>query len=121
MNNIYGGILIACAILITGAIKYKDTISAELLKVYGKIKAEKIIVDFFFKLFEENRYISLDDAILKFENAEENNLEDFAKSKNRKAEGYRDSYVDLYYKAKEKYYEKNKIRINGITFNHFFN
>ena len=120
MNNIYGGLLIAGAIVVASVIKYKDEINGEIQKIYGNIKAKKITVDFFLELHEKNRYITLDEAILKFENSNENSLEEFAKTKNRTAEGYREAYSDMYYKAKEKYYKKNKVRNSGISFNNFF-
>ena len=66
MNNIYGGLLIAGAIIVASVIKYKDEINGEIQKIYGNIKAKKITVDFFLELHEKNRYITLDEAILKF-------------------------------------------------------
>ena len=55
-------------------------------------------------LLKQNANVTLDQAILSFENAGteyHNNLEEFAKSKTRTPEMYRASYETLFIAAKE--------------------
>lgn len=60
-------------------------------KLYQK-KSEQIVFDFFTNEKKINPDISLDELILKFENSNISNLNEFAKSKDRDAESYRNVY-----------------------------
>ena len=92
--------------LIGGIIyKYSDQIKIELLKLKSKKKAYEITINFFLEEICKNPNISLDEAILRFENAYDtyNNLHDFAVSKKRDANSYRKAYSQLFIEAKRKY------------------
>ena len=65
------------------------------VKKYDKINLnENFTIQQFYDFLQENPYITLDTAILKFENADKifQNLEQFAKTKMRKAKSYRKSF-----------------------------
>jgi zona occludens toxin (predicted ATPase) len=66
----------------------------EAWKLTGYKIDEKELTRLSFQMFKrENRLISLDEAILKFEKAEPNtSLNEFAEKKNRTAENYRKTY-----------------------------
>ena len=98
-----------CIILglgITSSLIYthSDIIKAEILKQEGVMRAEHLTINFFSNLLDKDSNISLDDAILKFENKldEFNNLKDFAESKQRTVENYRKAYSYLFKRAKLK-------------------
>jgi hypothetical protein len=116
MNNLYGSIFLA-GIIAASIYKYSDNIKCEISKMNGKNKAKRIAIDFFKTLLKENQYTTIDEAILKFENSKLDNLEDFALSKNRRAEDYRDAYIYMFKKAKEEVYPQ---KINGFSFNNIF-
>ena len=82
-----------------------DLIKVEIMKRQSILKAESVTIDFFYNLINQNNNITLDEAILKFENKYDDfkNLEDFATSKQRSAEGYRKAYSKLFKRAKLKY------------------
>tara|TARA_B100000768_G_scaffold150239_1_gene144897 strand:- start:459 stop:803 length:345 start_codon:yes stop_codon:yes gene_type:complete len=90
-----------------------EKIKIEYLKQKGIFQVENLTINFFVNLLKKDKNISLDKAILLFENANSKyvNLEDFAKSKHRTLQNYRDAYYKLFEKAKI----KNKL------FNEFFN
>tara|TARA_B110000977_G_scaffold93428_1_gene123653 strand:+ start:5080 stop:5424 length:345 start_codon:yes stop_codon:yes gene_type:complete len=90
-----------------------EKIKIEYLKQKGIFQAENVTINFFVNLLKKDKHISLDKSILLFENVNSQyiNLEDFAKSKHRTVENYRDAYYKLFEKAKI----KNKL------FNEFFN
>ena len=77
---------------------------AKKLKAVGDKMAREIVVSHFKVLLRENANVTLDQAILSFENAGiefENDLAAFAKSKTRTPEMYRASYETLFIAAKE--------------------
>ena len=82
---------------------------AKELKAVGDKMARDIVISHFKTLFRENKNVTLDQAILSFENAgtEFDNLADFAKSKTRTPEMYRASYEQLFIAAKEKPFDNN--------------
>lgn len=64
-------------------------------------KTNELLINAFAEMILENENISLDEAILNFENAEAGNtLENFAKSKMRNADSYRNSYEPYFNEAK---------------------
>ena len=82
-------------------LNYIDDISTyfemEYLKRKSKRQAREITIEFFANLRHRNPDITLDEAILRFENGDEfDNLEDFATSKNRTANSYRDAYLNMF-------------------------
>ena len=69
----------------------------EYLKRKSQRQAREITIEFFANLRHRNPNITLDEAILRFENGEEfYNLEDFAISKNRTVESYREAYLTMF-------------------------
>lgn len=103
MNNYLIGIFIAG--LVGGTIyKYHEIIKINYFKYQTNILAKKITINYFSKLIKENKDITLEEAILKFENANNfDNLEDFAKLKSRTVDNYIEAYKNLFMKAKKKY------------------
>ena len=92
-----------CVTLISGLIYVKyDEIKIKVMTKYSNIKARQITIDFFESLLEKNPDITLDQAILKFEdvNNEFNSLEEYSKKRHRSVEIYRESYYKLFDKAK---------------------
>tara|TARA_B100002019_G_C20861982_1_gene399762 strand:+ start:235 stop:555 length:321 start_codon:yes stop_codon:yes gene_type:complete len=67
----------------------------------GKQAANEITIEFFRNLLKRNESITLDEAILKFEDVYNkfDNLEEFAKSKLRNTQKYRDAYSHLFIEA----------------------
>ena len=67
-NNLIG---IAIAGIVGGLLfRYHDLIKIEYMKYKTNLLAEKITIDYFCKLIKKNKNITLDEAILKFENAD---------------------------------------------------
>lgn len=64
-------------------------------------QANRIIIDFFINLLNENPNITLNNAILKFEDNKYSTLEEFAKSKNRIIKNYTKAYSGLFNIAKK--------------------
>ena len=104
MDKLVLGMLVGVGVI--GGLVYNnfDLIKAEIKKnrISGEIK--QLTKDFFKNCLIENPNISLDEAILKFEdsNNKYKNLEEFAKSKQRTVENYRKAYSKLFDKAKKK-------------------
>jgi hypothetical protein len=89
------------------AIKIKEIIENEIIEneniydeLYGTYQYIKLTIHNFKKMLESNNDITLDEAILKFEKSNFDTLEEFAESKNRKADGYRTQFGNLFEKAK---------------------
>ena len=117
MNDIYSGIVILGIVIAASVYRYSYDIKCEIDKLYGNKKAKEITIEFFKLLLIENQYITLDEAILKFEKSDFDTLEEFARSKNRKANSYREAYQYMFDKSKKKAYPN---KINGFSFNNFF-
>ena len=97
MNNwLLGGLLLG------GGVYYMLTreTKIERLRRRGREAAEETTIKHFVKLLKNNPEISLDDAILDFENAKTTNLEEFARGKGRTRENYHISYSKFFEKAK---------------------
>ena len=90
--------------------KFYDEIKMEYLKSQSQYKAKEISINFFLDQINKNPDITLDEAILRFENAFKTykNLNDFAVSKKRTADNYRKAYSQLFVKAQRKYLKKNQ-------------
>ena len=103
MDNLFN-ILFGAGFISLILVNYIDDIKLEILRYVGYEKAKKIILNFFIDKLKENPDICLDEAILKFEdnNNEFKNLEEFAKSKTRSVECYRQSYSKIFDQAKKK-------------------
>ena len=88
--------------------KYKDVLQIHYLKYKTNVAAKQITIDFFMGLIYENRNIELDEAILKFENANEDfiDIETFSKKKYRTADQYRAAYYNLFMEAKKRINKK---------------
>ena len=101
MDKIVGLVLGATII---GGILYKnaESIKIEFMKQKGIYQAKKIARNFFVEKLKENPNITLDDAILKFEDTRNEfpSLEEFVKNKNRTVESYRKAYQDMFRRAK---------------------
>ena len=61
-----------------------------------KKEAEKIVIEDFIKMIKKNKNITLEEAILKFELSECNNLDEFSKIKGRSKEAYIESYKNYF-------------------------
>ena len=79
-----------------------DTIKIKLMNEYSNMKARQITIEFFESLLEKNPDVTLDEAILKFEDVrnEFNSLEEYSKKRHRSVEIYRESYSKLFDSAK---------------------
>ena len=79
-----------------------DKIKLYYLKEKSNYEAKKITKDFFKKLIKTNPNVTLELAILKFENADKDykSLELFSKDKGRKKENYIDAYKKIFIEAK---------------------
>ena len=100
MSNwkIYLGVFVVLHLFHHNFNKKKNSKEEEIKKI-SNLKAEKIILDFFYKTKLEDPYITLDKIILKFENADEfDSLENFAETKHRTADNYRQTYIKYYKK-----------------------
>ena len=72
-------------------------IQTEYQKNISNRHAREITIEFFANARYRNPNITLDEAILKFENGDQyDNLESFAKSKNRTIESYRKAYSQMF-------------------------
>ena len=103
MNNVFTALGIVGIGVISGIVyKNYDTIKIRLMNEYSNMKARQITIDFFKDLLEKNPDITLDQAILEFEdyNNKYDNLEEYSKKKHRSLEIYRKSYSELFEKAK---------------------
>lgn len=101
MNNIISAIL---GLGIIGGIMYNsENIKIEIMKQYGIFKAKEITVNFFKDEIKKNPKITLDEAILKFEDTNKQylSLEEFSKDKTRTVESYRNAYKNLFRIAKK--------------------
>lgn len=103
MDKIVGLVLGATII---GGILYNNAekIQIEIMKQKGIYQAKKIARDFFIEKLKENPNITLDNAILKFEDTknEFSTLEEFVKDKTRTEESYRKAYKKIFKDAKKK-------------------
>ena len=102
MDKIVGLVLGATII---GGILYNNAekIQIEIMKQKGIYQAKKIARDFFIEKLKENPNITLDEAILKFEDTKNkfSTLEEFVKDKTRTVESYRSAYEKIFNKAKK--------------------
>tara|TARA_B100000524_G_C23497609_1_gene315750 strand:+ start:329 stop:652 length:324 start_codon:yes stop_codon:yes gene_type:complete len=103
MDKIVGLVLGATII---GGILYNNAekIKIEFMKQKGIYQAKKIARDFFIEKLKENPNITLDEAILKFEDTknEYSTLEEFVKDKTRTVESYRKAYKKIFKEANNK-------------------
>ena len=104
MDNLFN-ILFGAGFISLILVNYIDDIKLEIIRYMGYEKAKKIILNFFIEKLIDNHDISLDEAILKFEDNknEFSSLEEFAKSKTRTVECYRKSYSKIFDQAKKKF------------------
>lgn len=72
--------------------KNKNDIKNKIDVYITKKKSEKIIKDFFKQQKIKFPDATLDELILAFENSDKNTLDEYAQSKNRNAESYRQIY-----------------------------
>ena len=103
MDNLLNTLGIIGVGLISGIIYANyDNIKIKLMNEYSNMKARLITIEFFESLLDKNPEITLDQAILEFEdiNNEFTNLEEYSKKKHRSVEIYRESYSKLFDSAK---------------------
>jgi hypothetical protein len=103
MNN-FTSIAALVGVGILGGVVYNyEKIKIEFLKQKGIFQANRITIDFFINLLNDNPNITLNDAILKFEDIENkySTLEEFAKNKNRTIKNYTEAYSRLFDIAKK--------------------
>lgn len=102
MDKIVGLVLGATII---GGILYNNAekIKIEIMKQKGIYQAKKIVREFFANEIKKNPQITLDEAILKFEDTknEFSSLEEFVKDKTRTVESYRKAYKNFFNQAKK--------------------
>jgi hypothetical protein len=99
--------------LVLGAAAYyvmtRET-KLERLKKQGDRAARKVTIDHFVKLIRNDPSITLDNAILDFEEAKTNDLDEFAKSKGRTKRVYEKAYREFFDQAKcELIFEQKKL------------
>ena len=105
MNNFFStGILLGLGFATGLVYKNFDRIKIEYDKQKSILYAENIVMEFFIDLLKKNKNISLNEAILKFEDKDKNykNLEEFAKSKQRTVDSYTLAYSHIFKKAQIK-------------------
>tara|TARA_A100000164_G_C21560005_1_gene609067 strand:+ start:12 stop:332 length:321 start_codon:yes stop_codon:yes gene_type:complete len=105
MNNALTVLGIVGIGIISGVVyRNYDILKIKVMSEYTNMKARQITIDFFENLLEKNPDITLDQAILEFEdvNNEYKDLENFSQKKHRSVENYREAYKDLFEKAKKK-------------------
>ena len=105
MNNALTVLGIVGIGIISGVVyKNYEILKIRLMSEYTNMKARQITIDFFEDLLQKNPDITLDQAILEFEdvNNEYDNLEEYSKKKHRTVDIYRESYSELFEKAKKK-------------------
>ena len=103
MNN-FTSIAALVGVGILGSVVYNyEKIKIEFLKQKGIFQANRITIDFFINLLNENPNITLNDAILEFEDIENkySTLEEYAKNKNRTIKNYTEAYSRLFDIAKK--------------------
>ena len=85
-----------------GIIYNYESLKIELIKQKGIIEANRITIDFFKDLLKKNPKITLNKAILQFEdkNNNFNTLEEFSKAKGRDINCYINAYSKLFTIAK---------------------
>ena len=82
---------------------FTDNIEAKRKKLEINQKAEEFLIKEFIDMVMEKSDITLDEAILKFENADEGiTLEEFAETKMRSGEVYRETYKPYFSQARDK-------------------
>ena len=97
VSNLLFGIGISSLIILNYLEDISTYFEMEYLKRKSQRQAREITIEFFANLRHRNPGITLDEAILRFENGEEfYNLKDFATSKSRTAESYREAYSDMF-------------------------
>ena len=82
-------------------INIQDTLQAKRKQFVSNKKTEDLIVSEFIEMIIVNCDITLEKAILEFENAKVDSLEEFAKTKNRTKESYLESYKPYFLKAQK--------------------
>ena len=91
------GICISSLVILNYIEDISTYFEMEYLKMKSQRQAREITIEFFSNLRHRNPDITLDKAILRFENGDEfDNLEDFATSKNRTVESYREAYLTMF-------------------------
>ena len=96
-----GGVLIGSVAILGFYLLSKET-RIEQLKRETNNKATEITVAAFVEMLLEDRNITLESAILIFENAQPGiNLQQFAESKTRNKEGYIKAYQKYFIKAQD--------------------
>ena len=88
--------------VIGGIILNYDRIKIEVLKQKGVFQARNITINFFRQEIKNNPNITLNEAILKFEDTQNKfkSLEDFCKERNRPITSYTKAYSKLFEIAK---------------------
>ena len=102
MKN-FDSIILGTSIILGFGLLYLNTRESKIekMKKIGIKKAEEITITHFKKLLTNNKEITIEEAILDFENAKTNSLEKYAKKKQRTKESYIKSYIDFFLKAKK--------------------
>lgn len=102
MNKFTSIVTIISIGIFTSLIYNNENNKLELIKQNSIFQANKIVIDFFIIVLEETPDITLENAILKFEDEknEYSTLEEFAKNKNRTVYNYTNAYSKLFIKAK---------------------
>ena len=104
MSNYFIPFVVGVSILGGFIYKNSENIKIEIMRQQGIYKAKKIARDFFIEKLKENPKITLDNAILKFEDTknEFKILDEFSKNKTRTVESYRKAYSTMFNEAKKR-------------------
>ena len=108
--NVAGALVLGAGLLYVMTAETK----IEKLKREGVEAATELTIDHFVKLIKNNPEITLDMAILDFENAKVTSLEDFSKRKHRTVEDYHKAYGEMFKEAKKKIIRAQTDRLNDF-------
>ena len=101
-SSLIKAMLLTVGIGVTGLLLYKNIKIEELMQWKTKIEAEEITVNHFAGLLEDDNKITLDNAILHFENSKCKTLKEHAEKRGRKAESYQECYSYLFQRSKDR-------------------
>ena len=81
---------------------YKNIRFEEIMKWKSKVEAEEITVKHFLELLDNDNNISLEKAILSFEDSKDKSLKEYSSKRGRKEESYYKCYGYLFKRAKDR-------------------
>jgi hypothetical protein len=109
LSGLTVGISIFSLLNFENKVKTNDNKNTNYIIKKEQKRAEKLVVNFFVKELRNNPDLTLEEAILRFEDPHNKykNMEDFVKLKDRTIQVYIDTYKKMYNKAKKNIIKKN--------------